>query len=390
MIFPEYARGAQPIRKVGRPDRGSAVEHARPSRRGGREGDRDPRPGADSRGRVERYHADFFFCFFFFRSSCRAACASAWHAPRAGVPGRKLRIDEETTPGSDVTTQKTVRDLIGSSPARDGMRTIRITPIWLGRDLLRRIVVMERRATWSRARSARADSLHLRIPIPGKLMRATPRPGASLRDLLPETDGTLARDMPPVSAAAPSACTPLGGGEAESRKTAQRRGKNVRNVHGASRRRARTSGGGGISSRSIAARARAGRRIRCGKSTTNHGDAAQRHEPTGSSCSMGQDIGAIRPAVREAAAARAIQMVFQDRPTASTRASPRPVTSPDPLLRRADLRGAMPYGHAARARPPSSGMPIPLLNGFHSAVRCQKARVGIARAIALKSRSRPS
>src|ERR1700674_1737405 len=100
----------------------------------------------------------------------------------------QLLIADEPTTGLDVTTQKAVMDLIVELTRRRGMSTILIThDLGLAAAYCDRVVVMEKGRVVETALSAdifaKPEHAYTR-----KLMRATPRRGMSLRDLLPEED----------------------------------------------------------------------------------------------------------------------------------------------------------------------------------------------------------
>ena len=100
----------------------------------------------------------------------------------------QLLIADEPTTGLDVTTQKAVMDLIVELTRRRGMSTILIThDLGLAAAYCDRVVVMEKGRVVETALSANifANPEHAYTK---KLMRATPRIGASLRDLLPEEE----------------------------------------------------------------------------------------------------------------------------------------------------------------------------------------------------------
>src|SRR5882724_5387742 len=100
----------------------------------------------------------------------------------------QLLIADEPTTGLDVTTQKTVMELIVELTKQRGMSTILIThDLGLAATYCDRVVVMEKGHVVETALS-RAIFTAPSHPYTRKLMRATPRPGASLRDLLPEDD----------------------------------------------------------------------------------------------------------------------------------------------------------------------------------------------------------
>jgi peptide/nickel transport system ATP-binding protein len=100
----------------------------------------------------------------------------------------QLLIADEPTTGLDVTTQKAVMDLIVELTKRRGMSTILIThDLGLAAAYCDRVVVMEKGRVVETALSADifAKPQHAYTK---KLMRATPRLGVSLRDLLPEAE----------------------------------------------------------------------------------------------------------------------------------------------------------------------------------------------------------
>jgi peptide/nickel transport system ATP-binding protein len=111
----------------------------------------------------------------------------------------QLLIADEPTTGLDVTTQKAVMDLIVELTKRRGMSTILIThDLGLAAAYCDRVVVMEKGRVVETARSADifARPEH---PYTRKLMRATPRLGASLRDLLPEEEAAALASTSPSS-----------------------------------------------------------------------------------------------------------------------------------------------------------------------------------------------
>ena len=103
----------------------------------------------------------------------------------------QLLIADEPTTGLDVTTQKAVMDLVVELTKQRGMSTILIThDLGLAAAYCDRVVVMEKGRVVETAKSADifANPQHA---YTRKLMRATPRIGVSLRDLLPEEERHL-------------------------------------------------------------------------------------------------------------------------------------------------------------------------------------------------------
>ena len=127
----------------------------------------------------------------------------------------QLLIADEPTTGLDVTTQKAVMDLIVELTKRRSMSTILIThDLGLAAAYCDRVVVMEKGRVVETAKSAdifaRPEHAYTK-----KLMRATPRLGVSLRDLLPEEEARRAADgihvratMPPVDRRSRKAAPP--------------------------------------------------------------------------------------------------------------------------------------------------------------------------------------
>jgi peptide/nickel transport system ATP-binding protein len=131
----------------------------------------------------ERYHA---YPFELSGGMCQRVVIALALACRP-----RLLIADEPTTGLDVTTQKTVMDLIVELTRQQGMSTILIThDLGLAAMYCDRVVVMEQGNVVESAASA-AIFTSPAHPYTRKLMRATPRPGINLRDLLPE-DGVAA------------------------------------------------------------------------------------------------------------------------------------------------------------------------------------------------------
>jgi peptide/nickel transport system ATP-binding protein len=338
----------------------------------------------------------------------------------------QLLIADEPTTGLDVTTQKAVMDLIVELTKRRGMSTILIThDLGLAAAYCDRVVVMEKGRVVETALSADifAKPEHAYTK---KLMRATPRLGVSLRDLLPEEEAAA---LPPISpsptsprlrgevdarSASDEGDSPLGalaegaphpdplpakGGEREKAplllveklvKEYPRQGatatlgklfsrkppvelENFRAVDGIS-----FSVGRG---ESVGLVGESG----CGKSTTSMMVMRLLDQTSGRIAFDGDEIGNILPnAFARLPLRKSIQMVFQD-PTDSL--NPRFTAAraiADPIMQLGDIKSR----DALRARceelAEMVGLPVNLLDRFpHQLSGGQKARVGIARAIAL-------
>ncbi|MBR0843629.1 ABC transporter ATP-binding protein [Bradyrhizobium liaoningense] len=317
----------------------------------------------------------------------------------------QLLIADEPTTGLDVTTQKAVMDLIVELTKRRAMSTILIThDLGLAAAYCDRVVVMEKGRVVETAKAADifASPQH---PYTKKLMRATPRLGVSLRDLLPEEEGaSFASPRVELGEAAPLSASearrdpvkdeerekiplllveklvkeyPRQGATAVLAKLFGRKPPVEPDVFRAVDGISFSIGNG----ESVGLVGESG----CGKSTTSMMVMRLLDQTSGLIQFDGEDIGGIAPAAFARLPQRSrIQMVFQD-PTDSL--NPRFTAAraiADPILQLGDIRGR----DALRARceelATMVGLPHNLLDRFpHQLSGGQKARVGIARAIAL-------
>jgi len=299
----------------------------------------------------------------------------------------QLLIADEPTTGLDVTTQKAVMDLVVELTQQRGMSTILIThDLGLAAAYCDRVVVMEKGHIVETADSDAIfkDPAH---PYTRKLMRATPRLGVSLRELLPEDQGERAKAAPPVKETVPKDALLFvenlvkeyprqGGGPVLGRLFGKRplpESENFRAVDGITFSIARGESVGLVGESG------------CGKSTTSMMVMRLIEKSAGSIIFDGEDIGKF-PARHFAKLPmrKRIQMVFQD-PTDSL--NPRFTAAraiADPLLRLAGMPRRQ-LRACCEELAQQVGLPLELLDRFpHQLSGGQKARVGIARAIALK------
>ncbi len=372
MIFQNPRAALNPIRTVGRQIADVLLRHGQATRANARgkaiealEQVRIARP-------AERYGA---YPFELSGGMCQRVVIALALACRP-----QLLIADEPTTGLDVTTQKAVMDLVVELTRARRMSALLIThDLGLAAAYCDRVMVMEK----GRVVESAASAAIFRSPAHAytrRLMRATPRPGASLRDLLPEG----APAAPPAVDA--------------------RAGEPLLEVAGLVKEYPRPDGGSflaRLAGRGVAATpfravdgldftVRRGESVGlvgesgCGKSTTSM-MVMRLLDPTAGTIRFGgEDIGAI-PARGFATAPQRprIQMVFQD-PTDSL--NPRLTAAraiADPILRMGTQRGG-----ALRARVEELaglvGLPREFLDRFpHQLSGGQKARVGIARAMAL-------
>jgi peptide/nickel transport system ATP-binding protein len=318
----------------------------------------------------------------------------------------QLLIADEPTTGLDVTTQKAVMDLVVELTRRRGMSTILIThDLGLAAAYCDRVVVMEKGRVVETAKSADifANPQHA---YTRKLMRATPRIGVSLRDLLPEEEGnsvTARRDpaIHPTSQDSSKAMDPRvkPGGDDISGPLLL-----IEKLVKEYPRQGATASLGRLFSRKPPVEQEVFRAVDgisftvdhgesvglvgesgCGKSTTSMMVMRLLDQTSGRISFDGEEIGSIMPNAFARLPLRSrIQMVFQD-PTDSLNPRFTAVRAiADPIMQLGDIRGR----DALRARCEELatlvGLPINLLDRFpHQLSGGQKARVGIARAIAL-------
>jgi peptide/nickel transport system ATP-binding protein len=384
MIFQNPRAALNPIRKVGDQIEDVLSQHVQQAQVGDRgekaiealEQVKIARPR-------ERYHA---YPFELSGGMCQRVVIAL-----ALACNPQLLIADEPTTGLDVTTQKAVMDLIVELTKRRGMSTILIThDLGLAAAYCDRVVVMEKGRVVETAKSAdifaRPEHAYTK-----KLMRATPRVGVSLRDLLPEEEASALPAMPAAANSAAAAAQPKPlllveklvkeyprqGATATLGKLFGRKPpvelENFRAVDGIS-----FSVGRG---ESVGLVGESG----CGKSTTSMMVMRLLDQTSGRISFDGDEIGAIMPQAFARLPLRSrIQMVFQD-PTDSL--NPRFTAAraiADPIMQLGDIRGR----DALRARCEELAglvdLAVNLLDRFpHQLSGGQKARVGIARAIAL-------
>jgi peptide/nickel transport system ATP-binding protein len=377
MIFQNPRAALNPIRKVGHQIEDVLLRHVQAVRATVKEKAIDILKQVRIARPEERYHA---YPFELSGGMCQRIVIAIALACKP-----QLLIADEPTTGLDVTTQKAVMELVVELTHKRGMSTVLIThDLGLAAAYCDRVVVMQKGEVVETAPS----EVIFKSPVHAytrKLMRATPRPGATLRDLI---DGERPASSPPSSVQAdgrpllkidnlvkeyPRQGVTNSMAKLFGRKTPAADEQPFRAVDGISFEIMRGQSVGLVGESG------------CGKSTTSM-MAMRLLDPTSGSIILdGEDIGAI-PARNFAKlpARKRIQMVFQD-PTDSL--NPRFTAMraiADPILRLGDVR----RGDALRARCEDLaqlvGLPRHLLDRFpHQLSGGQKARVGIARAIAL-------
>ncbi len=391
MIFQSPRLALNPIRKIGRQIEDVLLQHVQVDR--AQVGER----AIEALGQVkiarprERYHA---YPFELSGGMCQRVVIAL-----ALACNPQLLIADEPTTGLDVTTQKAVMDLVVELTKRRGMSTILIThDLGLAAAYCDRVVVMEKGRVVETAKSADifASPQHA---YTRKLMRATPRLGVSLRELLPEEEAPAGRGGPGPVVTAEATAFPDPASEKEKQplllvdkliKEYPRQGATAvlgklfgrkppveqdvfRAVDGIS-----FAIGHG---ESVGLVGESG----CGKSTTSMMVMRLLNQTSGTIMFDGEEIGGILPkSFARLPLRKSIQMVFQD-PTDSL--NPRFTAARaivDPIMQLGDVKGRGALRARCEELAQLVGLPVNLLDRFpHQLSGGQKARVGIARAIAL-------
>ena len=382
MIFQSPRLALNPIRKIGRQIEDVLLQHAQVDSAAVSEKAIEVLEQVRIARPRERYHA---YPFELSGGMCQRVVIALALACRP-----QLLIADEPTTGLDVTTQKAVMDLTVDLTRERGMSMILIThDLGLAAAYCDRVVVMEKGHVVETAKS----EIIFKAPAhryTRKLMRATPRPGVTLRDLLPEEEAIRVKSIGKTNgksndhAAAPLLVVEKLVKEYPRNDAGRSFAKlfgpkpavkpdNFRAVDGISF----TVGRG----ESVGLVGESG----CGKSTTSMMVMRLIDKTSGLIMFDGEDIGEI-PARKFAKLGfrKRIQMVFQD-PTESL--NPRFTAAraiADPILRLGNGEQAV-VRERCEELARQVGLPLELLDRFpHQLSGGQKARVGIARAIALK------
>lgn len=420
MIFQNPRAALNPIRKVGHQIEDVLRQHAQAGSADRAEKAIETLEQVKIARPRERYHA---YPFELSGGMCQRVVIAL-----ALACNPQLLIADEPTTGLDVTTQKAVMDLVTELTKSRGMSTILIThDLGLAAAYCDRVVVMEKGRVVETALSADifANPQH---PYTKKLMQATPRLGVSLRDLLPgeeraampvvltsprlrgEVDpaersehGSGEGDSPqaPASVTAPHPDPLPATGEKEKKASLLTIENLVKEYprQGATATLSKLFGRkppaepdvfravDGISfsvgrGESVGLVGESG----CGKSTTSMMVMRLIDKTSGRISFDGDEIGEIAPnAFARLPLRKSIQMVFQD-PTDSL--NPRFTAAraiADPIMQLGDIKGSDALRAKCEDLARQVGLPLELLDRFpHQMSGGQKARVGIARAIALQ------
>ncbi|MFT4728955.1 MAG: peptide/nickel transport system ATP-binding protein [Granulosicoccus sp.] len=357
MIFQNPRAALNPIRKVGHQIEDVLRRHSHATRQNAREKAIEALKAVRINDAESRYDA---YPFELSGGMCqRIVCAIAL----ACDP--KLLIADEPTTGLDITTQKAVMDLVRDLIRERSMSSILIThDLGLAAEYCDRIMVMKDGVVVEQGDPVSLFS-NPQHPYSRKLVDATPRDGESIRSLLPPEDR---KPLPPhvIQERALLEVRDLV-------KTYQGKSGPVYAVKGISFsiKEGQSVGLVGESG--------------CGKSTISEILVRLMDATSGEILFDGRDIAHIHAHKFIKDSRRSdIQMVFQD---ATDSLNPRHTarqTIAEPLRRLGAMRGAK---LTARIEELATlvGLPQPLLDRFpHQLSGGQKARVGIARAVALE------
>ena len=370
MIFQNPRAALNPIRKVGHQIEDVLRQHAQ----AGSDDVTEKAVGILEQVRIarpkERYHA---YPFELSGGMCQRVVIALALACRP-----QLLIADEPTTGLDVTTQKTVMDLVVELTRERGMSTILIThDLGLAAAYCDRVVVMEKGNVVETATSKTIFTAPSHA-YTKKLMRATPRPGVSLRDLLPEDAAA-----PAPQAAKPPKANGAAKPDAGNREPLLVVDKLIKeyprkDLAGTFAKLFKRNGAAAPAEASIfravdgiSFTVHRGESVGlvgesgCGKSTTSTIVMRLIDASNGHITFDGQDIGAI-PAKRFATLPmrKRIQMVFQD-PTDSL--NPRFTAEraiADPILRLGDVKGRKAVRARCEELARQVGLPIELLGRF--------------------------
>lgn len=414
MIFQNPRAALNPIRKIGRQIEDVLLQHVQVHKARVDEKAIESLEAVKIARPRERYHA---YPFELSGGMCQRVVIAL-----ALACSPQLLIADEPTTGLDVTTQKAVMDLIVELTKSRNMSTILIThDLGLAAAYCDRVVVMEKGRV---VETARATNIFVtpEHAYTKKLMRATPRLGVSLRDLLPEEEPAPPSSTAPRSAAVMAGLDPTAplyspdfsphALDPQIKSGANRSvsgsapplllvGKLVKEYPRQGAKGAlgslfgrkppvepeifRAVDGIGFSighGESVGLVGESG----CGKSTTSMMVMRLLDQTSGSIMFDGDEIGCILPqAFARLPLRKNIQMVFQD-PTDSL--NPRFTATraiADPIVRLGAIKGRDALRAECERLARLVGLPLDLLDRFpHQLSGGQKARVGIARAIALQ------
>lgn len=388
MVFQNPRAALNPIRPIGLQIEDVLLRHAQATRATAHAKAVEALEKVRIRDAAARYHA---YPFELSGGMCQRVVIALALACRP-----QLLIADEPTTGLDVTTQKAVMELIRELIRAEGMAMVLIThDLGLAGEYCDDIVVMERGLVVE-AQPAQALFTAPAHPYTRRLIRATPHGAASVADLLPED---MARqggqpDAGVTVVAGTPAAEPGGKGVAPLLEVVELSRHFPAPVTWRSMFKRRAERPVHKAVDAISFNVMPGESVGlvgesgCGKSTTSS-LLMRLLEPSGGSIRfLGRDISLTRPVdFARSPLRRELQMVFQD-PTESL--NPRDTAFDaiaDPLRSLLGLRDPAALRVRVAELAAQVGLPAELLERLpHQLSGGQKARVGIARAIASQPR----
>lgn len=363
MIFQNPRAALNPIRRIGQQVADVLIQHSQATRANAREKAIDMLRAVKIRDPEKRYEA---YPYELSGGMCQRVVIAIALACKP-----RLLIADEPTTGLDVTTQKAVMDLIMELTREFNMSTILIThDLGLAAAYCDRLVVMEKGKVIEA--NGASELFHApREAYTRQLLRATPHRDSNVRDLLPDDLRKQAIELPEES-------TP---------------GKPILSVRHLRKQFGKPGAEGShLAVQDLSFEIREGESLGlvgesgCGKSTTSAMVMRLLDASDGEIEFLGEDIAPILASKFASHPLRGkLQMVFQD-PTDSL--NPRWTAAQsiaDPLNRLARNMDSKAREQRVLELAGLVGLPVNLLNRFpHQLSGGQKARVGIARAIALE------
>lgn len=390
MIFQNPRAALNPIRKVGEQIADVLLEHAQATRSTAKRKAIEMLRKVKIREPETRYHAYPF-------ELSGGMCQRVVIAMALACKPQMLLADEPTT-GLDVTTQRTIMDLIKELTQTEGLALVLIThDLGLAAEYCDNLAVMEKGEIVEQGRA----EIILRSPshpYTQRLLRATPHHAQSLKELLTDSDRETASESERNEGDLRRVNDGLASSWNKDVKPAlldvvglRKEFPKPRTISDVLARRANESF---VAVNSLDLRIYPGESVGlvgesgCGKSTTSAMIARLLEPSSGSIWFQGRDISLLKTNHFAQTELRAmIQMVFQD-PTESL--NPRATAAEsiaDPLRRLLQVRDKEEIRSRVESLAKQVGLQLNLLERLpHQLSGGQKARVGIARALASKPR----
>ena len=390
MIFQNPRAALNPIRKVGEQIADVLLEHAQATRSTAKRKAIEMLRKVKIREPENRYHAYPF-------ELSGGMCQRVVIAMALACKPQMLLADEPTT-GLDVTTQRTIMDLIKELTQTEGLALVLIThDLGLAAEYCDNLAVMEKGEIVEQGRA----EIILRSPshpYTQRLLRATPHHAQSLKELLTDSDRETASESERNEGDLRRVNDGLASSWNKDVKPAlldvvglRKEFPKPRTISDVLARRANESF---VAVNSLDLRIYPGESVGlvgesgCGKSTTSAMIARLLEPSSGSIWFQGRDISLLKTNHFAQTELRAmIQMVFQD-PTESL--NPRATAAEsisDPLRRLLQVRDKEEIRSRVESLAEQVGLQLNLLERLpHQLSGGQKARVGIARALASKPR----